>query len=250
MTANVADVEEVFRFGYVVRMTPDQARTPDQERKPDRAGPCGRARRSDAERNRDRILCAAAAVFGESGVFAPMSEVARRADVGIATLCRNFATREDLITATFAAKMTAYADAIDTALADPDPWHGFCAYVRTVCEMQASDRGFTHVLTMTFPAAAAFEAERARAYRGFVILVRNAKATGRLRADFSPQDLPMFLMANAGVIGGTGAAAPNAWRRLVAYLLQACSTNGPQRLPAAPPARQMHRALREIADRP
>jgi hypothetical protein len=39
------------------------------------------------------------------------------------------------------------------ALADPDPWHGFTHYIETVCAMQAADRGFAAVLTMTFPAA-------------------------------------------------------------------------------------------------
>jgi AcrR family transcriptional regulator len=210
------------------------------------AGPGGRPRRSDAERNRARILAAAREVFGESGLLAPMSEVARRAGVGIATLSRNFAAREDLIAATFAATMTAYADAIDTARANPDPWHGFCRYIETVCEMQAVNRGFTHVLTMTFPTARELEAERARAYRGFVSLVADAKATGQLRADFTPQDLPLILMANAGVVSGTGDAAPDAWRRLVAYLLQACAAAHAGPLPPAPPPRQMYRALQRI----
>jgi AcrR family transcriptional regulator len=54
-----------------------------------------------------------------------MNEIARRAGVGIATLGRRFPTREDLITATFAAKMKAYVEAIDDALQDLDPWRGF-----------------------------------------------------------------------------------------------------------------------------
>jgi hypothetical protein len=36
-----------------------------------------------------------------------------------------------------------------------------------------------------------------------------------------PEDLVMLLMANAGVVNATGDAAPQTWRRLVAYLLQA-----------------------------
>jgi AcrR family transcriptional regulator len=205
-----------------------------------------RAPRADAVRNRARILEAAREVFAESGLSVPMSAVARRAELGIATLSRNFPTREDLITATFAAQMRAQVDVIDTALGDPDPWHGFCCYVETVCEMQACDRGFTHVLTMTFPSAEEFEADRAQAYRGFVTLVQRAKATGRLRPDFSPHDMPMILMANAGVISAAGDAAPAAWRRLIAYMLQACAAEAAQPLPAAPTPRQIHRAPAEI----
>jgi hypothetical protein len=40
----------------------------------------------------------------------------------------------------FADKMHAYAAAIDQALADPDPWHGFCGYIERVCEATSSTR--------------------------------------------------------------------------------------------------------------
>jgi AcrR family transcriptional regulator len=206
---------------------------------------CGKARRSDAERNRARILVAAREVFGESGLMVPMSEVARRAGVGIATVIRNFPTREDLITAAFGERIRAYADAIDVALADPDPWHGFCGYVESVCAMQAEDRGFTQVLTLTFPNAKEFEAERSRSYRGFVLLTARAQKAGRLRPDFSPQDLPLLLMANAGVISAAGDTAPEIWRRLVAYFLQACAVENPPPLPPVA-GQDMHRALQQI----
>ena len=206
-------------------------------------GPRDRGLRTDAERNRARILDAAHSVFAEQGLDAPMAEVARRAGVGIATLYRRFPAREDLIAATFADKMTAYADAIDEALADPDPWHGFCTYVERICGMQAADRGFTHVLTMTFPTAKALEADRARAYRGFTELIARAKATGALRPDFSDKDLIVLLMANAGVIGAAGDAAPDTWRRLVGYMLQAFSAGNTTPLPPAPRGKDLFRAM-------
>ena len=202
--------------------------------------------RADAERNRCRIVEAARAVFAEQGLDASMNEVARRAGVGVATLFRRFPTRDDLITATFADKMTAYANAIDDALADSDPWRGFCTYVERVCEMQAADRGFTDVLTLTFPTAKGFEAERNRSAAGFAELIERAKAAGRLRHDFAHQDLPMILMANAGVVTGTRDAAPDAWRRLVGYLLQACEIENAEPLPDPPTRLQMYRALMRL----
>ena len=45
---------------------------------------------------------------------------------------RRFLTRDDLIAAAFADKMTAYGQAIDRALAEPDPWDGFCGYIERV----------------------------------------------------------------------------------------------------------------------
>src|SRR4051794_22930942 len=107
----------------------------------------GSGLRADAARNRGRILAAAREVFAEDGLDASMNEVARRAGVGVATLFRRFPTREALIAATFADRMRAYSLLVESALADSDPWHGFCVYVRAVCSMQAGDRGFTDVMT-------------------------------------------------------------------------------------------------------
>lgn len=199
--------------------------------------------RSDAAKNRARILAAAHEVFSEEGLDASIAGIARRAGVGIATLYRRFPNREDLIAATFAHKMTAYANAIDDALADPDPWRGFCTYIERVCAMQAADHGFTNVLTMTFPTANGLEAERARAYRGFTTLISRAKDDGRLRRDFSDKDLILLLMANAGVIAATGEAAPDAWRRLVAFMLQAFGTPGAEPLPPPPRGKDLFRAM-------
>ena len=55
--------------------------------------------------------------------------------------------------------------------------------------------------------------------------------------------MPMFLMANAGVLTATGDAAPDTWRRFVGYLLQACAAPAAQPLPEAPAPRQMYRAM-------
>ena len=55
--------------------------------------------RADARRNRERVLAAAEAVFGESGLNGQIEEVARRAGVGVGTVCRNFPTKQALVEA-------------------------------------------------------------------------------------------------------------------------------------------------------
>ena len=83
-----------------------------------------------------------------------MSAVSRAADVGIATLFRRFPDpRGPDQRRVRRHAWTPTSTAVTAALADPDPWHGFTAYVQAVCAMQAADRGFAEVLTMTFPAA-------------------------------------------------------------------------------------------------
>ena len=213
----------------------------------DEAGPL----RRDAERNRERILAAARQAYAEAGLEVSMAEVARRAGVGIATLFRRFPTREDLIDAVFADRMDAYVEAADTALTDPDPWNGFAGFVEAICGMQAADRGVADLLTMTFPTAEALQAKHARALETSIQLIDRAKAAGHLRRDFTHQDLAILLMANAGVVAATGQAAPDAWRRLVAYMLQAFASGSAARnaeLPPAPTPAALHQATLQLGN--
>ncbi|MFE2037756.1 TetR/AcrR family transcriptional regulator [Streptomyces scopuliridis] len=201
--------------------------------------------RADAERNRDRILAAARRLYATEGLGVSMAAVAREAGVGKATLSRRFPTRDALVTAVFADRMDGYAAATAEALADPDPWHGFTGFIHAVCAMQAADRGFADVLTLTFPAAKALEERRSEAYHGFLDIIARARATGHLRDDFTARDLPILLMANAGVVGATGDAAPDTWQRLVAHMLRSYATPGAPLppLPEPPTETALYRAM-------
>jgi AcrR family transcriptional regulator len=57
------------------------------------------ALRADARKNRDHLLHVAAGVIAQHGVDASLRDIARKADVGFATLCRHYPTREDLLEA-------------------------------------------------------------------------------------------------------------------------------------------------------
>ena len=54
-------------------------------------------KRSDARRNEETLLAAAAAAFVASGVDVPVRDIAARAGVGVGTIYRHFPTRADLI---------------------------------------------------------------------------------------------------------------------------------------------------------
>ena len=171
-----------------------------------RAGP--RALRADATRNRAAIVSAAREAFAELGLEAPLEEIARRADVGIATLYRRFPTRERLVAAALVEKISQYADAARLALAEPDPWDGFAGLVRRICELQANDRGLSDLLSMTLPASEDVEILRSQAHAHVAELVDRAKAAGRLRPDFAAEDLLLLLVANAAVARITRAMRP------------------------------------------
>jgi hypothetical protein len=114
--------------------------------------------------------------------------------------------------------------------------------------MQTSDRGFSDVLTMTFPSVTRFEAARVQAYEDFSELTRRAQAAGTLREDFVVEDLIILLMASAGVVAATGRAAPRSAPRLIGYLLQAFAAPGVGALPPPPTSRQMYKAVTRLDD--
>ncbi|MTD59589.1 TetR/AcrR family transcriptional regulator [Amycolatopsis pithecellobii] len=207
-------------------------------------------RRADAEQNRQRVLHAAASLYAARGLTVSLNEIAKAAGVGLATLQRNFPHREDLVVAVFTTQVSAYADAAEKALENPDPWAGFQEFVETVFAMQCEDHGFAAVLTAALSPSTELHQARLRAYRGFSKLARRAKNAGVLRPDFSPTDLPLFLLANAGVVGGTGTTATKASRRLAAFLLQSCRAEGQPRLPPAPPPSLLLKSLQESGSPP
>jgi AcrR family transcriptional regulator len=208
--------------------------------------PC-RELRADARRNRGRILHAAREAFGERGLDVPLEDIADRAGVGIATLYRRFPTREALIAATFEAKLAEFAEAAEQALDSPDAWAGFAGFVEWACATQAADRGVTDLLTLMLPNSKTAEELRARALRAFTGLVRRAQDQGALRGDFVPEDLALLMIANAGVVLATRDAAPHAWRRLVALMLESFRADHAGPLPAAPTPAQVERAMRYLS---
>lgn len=205
--------------------------------------------RADAERNRQRIIEAAREVFAERGLDAPMDAIAERAGVGQATLYRRFPQREDLVVACFAPKLTEYADAAAEALQVSDPWDGFCGFVERICGMQAADLAVQDILTTTFPTAREVEDQRARAFESVTELIRRAQEQGSLRADFVSEDIVLLLFANAGVVGVTRKAAPDAWRRFVGLLLHGFRAERAHPLPPPPTPAQTYRAMRSLDPR-
>ena len=207
------------------------------------------ALRRDAERNRRRLLDAARQVFAELGLEAPLEEIARRAGVGIATLYRRFPTRSALIEALFVEQAEEYVRASEAALAADDAWEGFARFVERICEMQAEDRGFTDVLTATFPAAPGLEARRAEARANAERLIERARRQGTLRDDFVVGDLIWILIANGAYLQATRDIAPDAWRRYVVLILEAARADGAGRLPAPASERQLVQALSRLGQR-
>lgn len=200
--------------------------------------------RSDALHNRQRILDTAQAAFLKSGIEVSMTEISRRAGVGIATLYRHFPDKDSLVNEAFCGQIETCIAGLDAAAADPDPWRGFCVFIEELCTMQALDRGLNAVFRATFVGGELFEKERIRAENTFAELAHRAKAAGKLRPDFVRDDLTLVIMANSSITADSEEDALAASRRLAAYLIQSFQAV-PERRPLPPiPRLGPHPALR------
>jgi AcrR family transcriptional regulator len=200
--------------------------------------------RADAARNRAAIVEAAREVFAESALDAPLDEIARRAGTGNATLYRRFPTRGDLIAAVFAERMVEHLDAVEAALADPDPWNGFASYIEAAAAMQARDRGIADLVTMDVSTAPDIERLRSRAFEGLIQLVERARTARVLRADFTNEDVVILLMANAGLVERAHGITAEASARLIHLLLDGFRAGAATAGPAAPNPRRVRLAMR------
>jgi AcrR family transcriptional regulator len=186
------------------------------------------ALRKDAQRNRERLVDAARAVFAERGLDVALDEVARRAGVSIGTLYNRFPTRADLVRAVFADRAETVVRIAEHALGTDDAWAGFTHFVEQVCRMQAADRGYNDLAARSLPQAAPTP-EHVRGHELMTEVVERAKRSGALRPDFVLSDMAFVTWAITRTIEATADVDPQAWRRHLGFVLDGL------RAPAAHP---------------
>lgn len=189
--------------------------------------------RSDARRNRDRLLAAARELFAERGVAVAMADIARHAGVSNGTLYNRFPTREDLIEAAFTDRLETMAALAAQALADEDPWRGFTGYLTAVCELQAADRGFNEVVAR-LPFSLEAQRLQSEAVAAIAKLMHRARQAGALRDDLAVEDLAFVSWGISRTVERTADLAPRLWRRHLALLLDGFRAEGAHPLPEPP----------------
>ena len=108
----------------------------------------GRGRRVDAIRNSQLVLDAAAAVFVEEGVDAPVRRIATRAGVGIATVFRHYPDRRDLIVAVYRHQVEACAEAAPVLLdSEPTPVAALSRWAGLFVEFLTTKHGLASVMS-------------------------------------------------------------------------------------------------------
>ena len=187
------------------------------------AGP--RPLRADAQRNHDRIVGAADEAFAEQGLEVSMVEIARRAGVGPATVYRRFPSKALLLRAIVDARLAELEPRIAAACAAEDAWEGFLAGMRAVLEAQAVNASLPQVLAQAGELMVLKEELHRRVLTPLCELMAHAQASGQVRADLDPQELPVLIRMLATTIN------TSAWPRYLALLSDALRTPQPTALP-------------------
>lgn len=100
--------------------------------------------RKDAARNRQRIVDVARQLV-DDGTPLQLNDVARLADVGVATVYRHFPTTEALMEAVAAPGLEALIAHAERALAEEDPWNALTGFLDVTLEAQLTDPSLTTV---------------------------------------------------------------------------------------------------------
>lgn len=162
--------------------------------------------RRNAAANRERILAAAEEVFGARGAAGSTEEVARRAEVGIATVFRHFPTKAVLLEAALVRHFVRLTDQAAALTDRGDPGPAFAQLVRTLIETGSTKL----VLVAQLPddRFSAEVAEASDALRATVDdLLRSAQQAGAVRSSTTVDELYLIVRGLAQV---TAAAAPPA----------------------------------------
>ncbi|WP_158790002.1 TetR/AcrR family transcriptional regulator [Granulicella sp. L60] len=175
--------------------------------------------RSDAQRNRVRILEVAKQVFTRRGAEASMDEIARRAKIGPGTLYRHFPTRDDLLAAVYISEVEKLAEAQRKLSTELPPIEALRAWLLVFIDYIAAKKIIAPALNAMVggPSQVYQESTRVMEEAANALAIR-AVASGDLRPDVDPMDM---LRAIYGVTSaGTTDDSSEKARRFIDVLIR------------------------------
>jgi len=193
-----------------------------------------RPMRRDALRNRARVLAAAEAVFAELGLKAPVEEVARRAGVGVGTVCRHFPTKQALVEAVLEAMYESLLGDAQRALTHPDAGAAFSTFFVQLAAFQARHRALAEQMATTIDLPMSAQPTRQQLRVAIAQLVANAQAAGTIRADIGPADIAMLFSGVAHSAALAGDLEPMLRQRYLTIILDGLRPLDPTHLPGKP----------------
>jgi AcrR family transcriptional regulator len=162
--------------------------------------------RSDARRNREKLLAVATAAFASAeGRPVSLESIARDAGVGIGTLYRHFPSREALVEAIYRAELAEVAAAAAKLLKRHPPRIALRRWMDRYASFVAAKRGMAESLHAIFDSGAMEPSQTRDSIVGAVDMFLRAGADdGSLRADVRADDVVSSLLGIFLVSGSPG----------------------------------------------
>ena len=156
----------------------------------------GEPTRSDARRNRQKLLAVATAAFATAdGRPVSLESIARDAGVGIGTLYRHFPNREALVEAIYRAELAEVAAAAEELLGRHPPQTALRRWMDRYAAFVAAKRGMAESLHAIFDSGALQPSQTRDSIAGAVAtLLRAGAEDGTLRADVQADDVVSSLI--------------------------------------------------------
>ena len=151
--------------------------------------------RSDAARNRARLLDVAYEAFAAEGVAVPIDEIARRAGVGAGTVYRHFPTKEALFQAIVANRMEQLVEHAHELTGEQGPGDALFAFLATMVAEGAKDQGLVDALAgvgVDFTQVA--KGVEQRFLDALAGLLARAQQAGAVRSDVDVRDVKTLLV--------------------------------------------------------
>jgi AcrR family transcriptional regulator len=147
--------------------------------------------RSDARRNREKLLEVATAAFATAeGRPVSLESIARDAGVGIGTLYRHFPNREALVEAVYRAELAEVAAAAEQLLERHPPKTALRRWMDRYAGFVAAKRGMAESLHAIFDSGAMEPSQTRDSIAGAVdLLLRAGAEAGELRSDVPADDV-------------------------------------------------------------
>ncbi|MFE6487047.1 TetR/AcrR family transcriptional regulator [Streptomyces sp. NPDC057757] len=146
--------------------------------------------RADARKNRDHLLAVAGAVITEQGVDASLRDIARKADVGLATLIRHFPTREALFEALLRTSFDELTEKAGDLEEASSPDEALVSWLRDFVAVAHNYRGVVALMVAAIEdAGSALHASCVTMRASGARLLARAQAEGLARTDIDGADL-------------------------------------------------------------
>ena len=188
--------------------------------------------RSDARRNRVRLVAAARELFAKQGLDVSVEEITHHAGVGMGTLYRHFPTKGELVDAVLEDAFDEMLALAEQAAREEDAWAGFTGFLERALELRVHNRGVKDLVAS--PEHGARHTEMRKRIRPLLRrMIERAQAQGTLRADFTLDDLSAVFWSAARVIEMTEDVSRTSWRRILAFLLDGLRASAATPLPYA-----------------